>query len=426
MKGASSGAPTVEIVTVGDELLLGETVDTNAAWLGRRLAEYGLVVVRRASVGDDRAEIQAAVGAAVAAADVVIVTGGLGPTPDDMTKEAVCARFGLALTMDESLLAGLRERFRRRGYGEMPETNRRQAEVPESARVLPNPVGTAPGLVLEPDGRAVILLPGVPRELRGLMEPQVRDYLRGRFRERLAPVHHRLLRTTGLAESALADRIAAAIPREVGPVALAFLPDLTGVDLRLTVRGVTDPAEATEHLDRVARLLTPVVGSYCYAEGDQDLSAVVGELLRARGMTLAAAESCTGGLIAKRITDIPGSSDYFMGGVVAYANEVKVTELGVDPSLIASAGAVSEEVARAMASAARRRFGADMAVAVTGIAGPGGGTRDKPVGTVWYAVATGESVTARHERFLGDREEIRIRAAQAALALLWLNLRERR
>lgn len=305
----------------------------------------------------------------------------------------------------------------------MPEANRRQAEVPEGARVLPNAHGTAPGLILDAGGRMVILLPGVPRELRGLVDPQVLDALRARFADRLAPVHHRVLRTTGIAESALAERVAAVLRGDLGPVSVAFLPDPTGVDLRLTVRGESEPEEAAAHLDRVERLLAPVVERFRYGEGNRDLAAALGELLRAGSLTLAVAESCTGGLIAKRVTDVPGSSDYFVGGIVAYANEVKVAELGVEPALLASVGAVSEEVVRAMAAGVRRRFGADVAMAVTGIAGPGGGTAEKPVGTVWYGVAVGEEVTARRERFLGDRDEVRIRAAQAALALLWRRLR---
>lgn len=421
---AAPSAPSVEIVTVGDELLLGRTVDTNAAWLGRRLAELGLRVARRVTVGDERGRIQEAVGGAVARADVVVVTGGLGPTPDDVTKEAVAERFGRRLRVDGALLEALRERFRRRGYVEMPESNRRQAEVPEGALVLRNRHGTAPGLVLEAEGKAVILLPGVPQELEGLWDPQVEDYLRARFAGRLAPVRHRLLRTTGISESVLADRVAEVLPGALGPVTLAFLPDLTGVDLRLTVRGVPEAQEAEAHLDRVERLLEPVIGPYCYARDERDLVAVIGDLLRARAMTLAVAESCTGGLIAKRLTDRAGSSDYFVGGVIAYANDVKVRELGVEAAVLESVGAVSEEVARAMALGVRRRFGAGCSIAVTGIAGPGGGSAQKPVGTVWCAAAVGEAVTARHEWFPGDRDGVRARAAQAALALLWARLKE--
>ncbi|MBI4520409.1 MAG: competence/damage-inducible protein A [Gemmatimonadetes bacterium] len=420
----AAAVPRVEIVTVGDELLSGQSIDTNAAWLGRRLGELGFDVVRRATVGDRAEDIRAAVGGAAARADVVLVTGGLGPTPDDITKDVVAAHCGFPLVIDEALLEELRERFRKRGYTELPASNRRQAEVPAGARVLRNPRGTAPGLVLELDGSTVILLPGVPRELKGLMDPQVVTYLEQRFGSRLAPVRHRLIRTTGIAESALADRIARAIGADdIAPVALAFLPDLTGVDLRLTVRGVADRVEAEAHLDRVAHLLAPAVEPYRYTTDDEDVAAVVGRLLRAQSLTLAVAESCTGGLVTKRLTDHAGASDYVVGGVIAYANDVKVAELDVDSELLESEGAVSEEVARAMASGVARRFGADAGLSVTGIAGPGGGTPAKPVGTVWHAVALSGSVTAVREHFPGDREEIRTRAAQAALAHLWARLR---
>lgn len=420
-RGGRASAPVVEIIAVGEELLLGETVDTNAAWLGRRLAEVGLRVSRRATVGDDRGEIQAAVSTALSRADVVIVTGGLGPTRDDVTKASVASLLGRPLVLDRGILDELRKRFRQLGYEELPERNRGQAEVPEGSRVLPNAHGTAPGLVMEEESGVVILLPGVPRELQGLTDPQVLDYLRSRFERRLLPLHHRLLRTTGIAESALAERVDEVLPEEIGPGRIAFLPGLTGVDIRLSVAGTEE--EAVRWLDRMEEALRPAVEPYLYGRDRGELVEAVGRLLQESGRTLAVAESCTGGLIGKWITDVAGASAYFAGGVIAYENRVKVEVLGVDAALLESAGAVSEACVRQMAEGARRLLAADAAVAVTGIAGPEGGTPGKPVGTVWYASALGGEVRAACRVFPGDREAVRTRSAQAALALLWRQLR---
>ena len=411
-----------ELLTVGTELLLGFTVDTNAAVAGRALAAAGIRLTRRRTVGDDAAAVREAVGAALDRAGTVIVTGGLGPTPDDLTREAVAALFGRALVRDPAIVSAMEERFTRLGRGPMPDANRRQADVPSGATVLPNRWGTAPGLWLEDErGRLAVLLPGVPAEMRGLLEQEVIPRLTGRRQRTDAQPHggtevivSRQLRTTGISESALADRVGDATRLLGEHVTLAWLPGPEGTDLRLTAWGL--PADAANAaLAKAAAVLRPLVGAHCYGEDDADLAALIlGELER-RKAHLAVAESCTGGLLSGRLTAIPGSSRVFLGGVVAYDNEVKLGLLGVSADTIAAHGAVSEEVVRQMASGVARTFGADVALAVTGIAGPDGGSADKPVGTVWIGSLWGGQARAFRYVFPGERDLVRRRAVQAAL-----------
>lgn len=412
-----SGVPRAAVVTVGDELLLGETVDSNAAWLGRELASRGIEVVVGHTVGDSDEDIRNAVSRALEVADLVLVSGGLGPTRDDRTREAVASLFGTPLHLDETLLERLEERFRRAGFDELPSRNRRQAQVPEGARVLANPRGTAPGLALDRDGALVVLLPGVPQEMKAIVRGDLEGVLREALGARLRPVHHRLIHTTGIAESDLAGRLDDALPGDTGPVSVAFLPDLRGVDLRLTARGV-DADEAREWLDRVERAISPVVERYRFEAESGDIVEAVSRELEASGRMLATAESCTGGLVAKRMTDRPGSSRVFRGGVVAYDDTVKRELLGVDAGVLEREGAVSEAVARQMAAGVARALGAAAGIGITGVAGPGGGTEEKPVGLVWYAVAVEGRVEAAHRVFPGDREAVRERSTQATLALL--------
>lgn len=418
-------SPRAVVVTVGDELLLGKTVDRNAAWLGRRLTSLGIEVERRYTVGDDEADIRETTGRALSEGDVVLFTGGLGPTSDDLTRPVVADVLDAPLREDEELLRSLRRKFRDLGFEEMPESNRSQAELPEGAEVLPNPRGTAPGLLMEgPEGQVVVLMPGVPREMKGIFREHVEEALRRRFGDRLRPVRHRVIHTTGVSESELADRLEGALPPEMGPVRLAYLPDTTGVALRLTARDAESDEEAEGWLDRVEEAILGEVGRYVYESETGDLVEPVSRALEERGYMLATAESCTGGLIAKRVTDRPGSSRVFAGGVVAYSNEVKRDVLGIDPQVIERAGAVSEEVARAMAGGVAAALGCRCGIGVTGVAGPGGGTEAKPVGLVWYAAAVGDRVEARERRFPGDRSSVRERSAQAALALLLEMLRD--
>ncbi len=372
----------------------------------------------RFTVSDQDAEIREAVARALERADVILVSGGLGPTPDDRTRDAVADLLQRPLAVDPTLLARLEERFRARGYDRMPPTNLAQASVPEGALVLGNPVGTAPCLALETDGKAILLFPGVPRELRRVFDDLAEPYLREFLGGRLSPIVHREIHTTGMPESELAHRLAPVLDQLDSAVDVAFLPEIAGVTLRLSVRGVATDDGAAEELDRVEAALATVLGPFRFDAGSGDLVDAVADALLERGLTVATGESCTGGLIAKRLTDRPGSSAWFLGGVVAYANHAKSDVLGVEPGVIETRGAVSRSVAAALALGAARRFGARCGIGVTGVAGPAGGTEDKPVGTVWYAAAVDDRVAVRHQRFTGDREAVRARAAQAALALL--------
>lgn len=405
----------LELVTVGTELLLGFTVDTNAAEMAQSLSAVGVRVVRRATVGDDRAAIGSAVREALARTGVVIATGGLGPTRDDVTKKAVADLFGAPLELDTVYLEALRQRFERLRRGPMPEVNRTQAEVPRGATVLPNRWGTAPGLWLEGPPGIVILLPGVPREMRQLMAHEVVPRLGARVAGARV-TRSRLLRTTGITESGLAMAIGDAEDR-IAPVTLAYLPSVDGVDLRFTAWDAP-PEEADRLLEDAAGTLKPILGKHCYGDGETDLAAAVLERLKAKGLRLAVAESCTGGLLGARITAIPGSSAVFEGGSIAYANQVKTRDLGVDAGVLAEHGAVSEPVVLAMAAGAAARFGVQAAVAITGIAGPDGGTPEKPVGTVWIAARLGDEERAVRIQWSSSREEVRQRAAQAGLDLL--------
>jgi len=404
----------LEVVTIGSELLLGQVVDTNAAELGRALAAAGAEVVRHVTVADRPEAIRAAVAESLERTGFVITTGGLGPTRDDMTKPIVAAIVGKPLRLDDTVLRSLEERFRRLGRP-MPAMNRTQAEVPEGATVLPNPRGTAPGLWVEDGtGRVVVMLPGVPSEMRGLLAEEVLPRIAQRSLGTV--VRSRTVRTAGVAESALAERVGA-IEEDIAPLTLAYLPSADGVDLRVTAWGLRE-AEADRRLSAVATQLRARAGADAYGEDGTDLAAVVLDQLRARGARLVVAESCTGGLLGGRITAVPGASDVFIGGIVAYDNVVKSGTLDVSPELLERHGAVSEQVVSAMAQGVQRQFAVDAALAITGIAGPSGGTAEKPVGTVWMAARLGKEARALKRIVPGDRGEIRARAAQGALDLL--------
>jgi nicotinamide-nucleotide amidase len=425
----------VEIITIGDELLLGLTADSNANFLARELAAHGIVVDRVTTCGDDEVEILAAVREAIFRTGAIITTGGLGPTSDDVTRDAVAAAFARELVRDERVVAHLESVWRARGRtAPLPESNLAQALVPEGGTVLHNAHGTAPGVLVEDAaGNWLAMLPGVPREMRGVFRDELLPRLLERARdERETVVRSATLRTTGIAESALADRLGDADVATDG-VTLAYIPTVAGVDLRLTARDV--PASDADRVLRAGMdALRERVGEWAYAEGDTDLAEVVLDMARTRALRVAVAESCTGGLLGARITRIPGSSDVFHGGIISYDNRVKRQLLGVLDSDIVEHGAVSEPVALQMAKGVRVRLGTEIGVGITGVAGPGGGSEAKPVGTVWIALDLSEGRPpvprpagqpdlipfreARVFHFGGDRDEIRERAAQAALDMI--------
>lgn len=399
----------LELVTIGTELLLGFTVDTNAAFAGQTLAGAGIRIVRRTTVSDEPVPLREAIVDALGRTGLVITTGGLGPTRDDLSKHVVADLFGLPLEFHDDLWTALVERFARLGR-KISDRNRCQAEVPRGATILPNRWGTAPGLWISGALGEVVMLPGVPIEMRGLLTHEVLPRLTARAGGRV--IRSTTLRTTGIPESSLADRVSA-IEDTLAPLTLAYLPGLEGVDLRLTAWDM-DPKGADAALAAASERMRTELGENAYGSGDDDLAQVLLDECRRRGQTIVVAESCTGGMVGERITAIAGSSEVFLGGVIAYANRLK-SDLGVPERILEEHGAVSEEAVRAMAENARTRFGADLAVAVSGIGGPGGGSAEKPVGTVWFGFAGRSGVEAVRYGFPGTRYEIRARATQFAL-----------
>lgn len=408
---------TAEIIAVGSEMLTPFKSDTNSLFITARLEDLGVEVRAKAIVGDDRADLRAMFEQARARVDLVVLTGGLGPTEDDVTRETVAEALGRALELDLALVERLERRFASRGY-RMPEINRRQAMVPSGAVVLPNPRGTAPGLWIDDGARGALLLPGPPRELEPMLEDFIRDVLSARVGARR--LFRRVLKIAGWGESHV-DEVAQPIYarwRELDPpVETTILASPGQVELHLSARA-EDEARANARLDaaveEIARALRPGV----FSTDGRSLEEVVGELLRARGLTIAVGESCTGGLITSRLTDVPGSSAYVLASVVSYADRAKTELIDVPGAIIATHGAVSEEVATAMAEGVRARAGADVGVGVTGIAGPGGATPGKPVGTVAIAVAMPGTVRVRTFRFPGERAVVKFQASQAALEQL--------
>ncbi len=402
-----------EIIAVGSELLTPFRQDTNSLFLTDRLNRLGIEVLRKTIVGDDRKQIAGAFAEALRRAELVISIGGLGPTEDDQTREAVAEVLGRRLRRDEAVLREIQERFRRYGR-KMAPVNERQALVPEGAEPLPNPNGTAPGLWIETNGRLVVLLPGPPRELM----PMFLAHVEPRLRERAGSVSllTRELRVAGMAESDVEQLIAPIYTRYDGvQTTLLASPGEIQIHLRAWTR---DPERANKTLDELTDRLAVALGTHLFTTRGESLEEVVARLLNSHGATLALAESITGGLIAQRLTSIPGSSSYLVGGIVCYSNEVKTAWVGVPAELIRKKGAVSAEVALALAQQIRERSGATLGLGITGIAGPGGGTAEKPVGTVFVALADGRRTLERNAHFPGDRERIRWQAAQLALDLI--------
>jgi nicotinamide-nucleotide amidase len=415
---------TAEIVAVGTEMLTPIRIDTNSLFLTRRLNDLGIDVLRKSVVGDRMDDLMTTIANACFHADVVLVTGGLGPTADDLTREAVAAALNLRMKEDPEILDALRRRFAKRSSGAMPENNRRQAQVIEGAVVLANPNGSAPGLWIERGEKVLVLFPGPPRE----MEPMFDSHVAPRIARRTGArrVLRRVVKTAGQAESRI-DEIAAPIYGAMAhgkmPIETTILAHPGQVELHLSASG-DDHAGMAEALDAGVAALTSAIGDSVFSIDGRAIEVVVGEALKARGLTIGAAESCTGGLVAGRLTEVPGSSAYVRGGVVAYSNDVKIAALGVSAETLAKNGAVSEAVAAEMADGIRRAAGADIGVAVTGIAGPDGGTEEKPVGTVWFAVAGPGDYRDTLKRVVpGDRQLIRAWSVMVALDMVRRALR---
>ena len=407
------------IIAVGSELLTPLRLDTNSLFITERLNALGIDVVLKAVAGDDRGELAELFRAALARVDIVVFTGGLGPTDDDVTREVVASTLGRALTEDTAITDRMRVRFADRGYtGPMPEINRRQAMVPTGARVIENQRGSAPGLWLEEGDSVVLLLPGPPRELKPMLRALVEGSLRGRTAG--APLLRRVVRIAGVIESQT-DEALQPLYREWGVntprVNATILAALGQIELHLWTRAET-AGDAAAALDRAVREVARVMGDNVFSTDGRSMEAVVGDLLVSRSYRIALAESCTGGLLTSRLTDVPGSSRYVERAVIAYANEAKTDLLDVDPAVIAAHGAVSEAVAQAMAEGVRSRAGVEVGVGVTGIAGPGGGSAEKPVGTVAIAAAAPSTGRTRMFRFHGEREHVKFQASQAALDMV--------
>ena len=408
-----------DIITIGDEILIGQIIDTNSAWIAARLGEIGVSIRRKYSIGDRREEIISAVEESLAKAEVTIITGGLGPTKDDITKRVLAEIFNSQLICDTETYERVERMMAARGIA-FNDLNKGQAMVPECCTVLPNHKGTAPGMWFEHEGRVVVSLPGVPFEMEGLMMESVLPRIKEHFA--LASVVHRTAITYGLAESMMAELIAPweeALPPHLH---LAYLPSPSQLRLRLSAYDV-EQAEAQREIEEQFAKLLPILGDYFVGWGDTTVQSAVAEMLVQRGETLASAESCTGGVIASKFTAMSGASEYFWGGVVSYDNSVKENVLGVSRHNLETYGAVSEQVARQMAEGVRRLCGTTYGVATTGIAGPTGGTPEKPVGTVWMAVATPTHTIAKCVQH-GKVRAVNIeRAASAAINMLRLELK---
>jgi len=402
----------IEIVTIGNEVLSGRTLDTNFAFLARALEEASVQVGWHTTVSDTAERIGEGLQNALKRADAVVMTGGLGPTPDDVTRQAVSAALGRPLQVDESVLALIRERVRRLGRP-LPPSVEVQALLPKGASAWPNRNGSAPGILIENDGKPVILLPGVPHEMEALTTEYVVPYLRERMGSPLASF---TLRTAGIYETMLQEHIGD-LPLGWPGATLAYLPSWLGVDLRVAVTG-DDPEKVRTVAARAYEELRAKVEGVTYAEGSETMEQVVGRVLAERRYRIATAESCTGGLLAKRLTDEPGSSQWMDRGYVTYANRSKVSLLGVNASDLEANGAVSAPIAKQMAAGVRRIAGVEVGVGVTGIAGPDGGSEQKPVGTVFIGISTPGGDDVRKFRFAGNRRVVRERSAQTALDMV--------
>jgi nicotinamide-nucleotide amidase len=400
-----------EVITIGDEILFGQITDTNTQYIGEELTKIGIRPTRKSSIGDTEEAILQILKEASSRADVIIMTGGLGPTKDDITKHTIAKFFNVGMVVHEPTLDQLKDFFAKRGR-EMIEINKRQADVPANCEVLLNKMGTAPGMWIEDKGKIYISMPGVPYEMKHIMETGAIGKLKAYFK---APVIlHKMIHTIGIGESFLAQMIEHWEDALPPYMRLAYLPSLSSVKLRITTTG-ENPEKLQKEVDAQVVTLQKLIEPYIFGyDGNGKIEAVVGQLLLAKGLSISTAESCTGGYISHLITSIPGSSAYYKGSIISYANEVKMSELGVQASTLETHGAVSEEIVKEMAEGARKRLGTDVAISTSGIAGPDGGTEEKPVGTVWVGYSDKDKTIAKKFTFGTNRENnIKYSAMQA-------------
>ena len=405
----------VAILTIGDEILYGQTLDTNSQWMSAELDSFGVTVVHRATVSDKEADILIGLDDASSWADIILITGGLGPTADDLTKPSLAKYFDVPLKSNPAALEELKALFRQIDR-DLSEANIAQTNLPANADYISNSLGTAPGMWIKAKGKIFVSMPGVPFEMKGMMTNKVIPKLQELYN--LPIVKHKIIKTIGIGESWLADKISPweeSLPKNIK---LAYLPSIGQVKLRLTSSG-NDKSLLETSIDEQTKLLLPYAEKYIYGYDSDSIEQVIGTLLKSRGLSLGTAESCTGGYLAHLITSIAGSSGYFKGSIIAYSNEIKESALGVNPETLAQFGAVSEETIVEMAKGVQASLGVDIGIATSGIAGPDGGTKDKPVGTIWVAVAYGDEVKIRQLKLFKDRLLNIKMTAVTSLAMLW-------
>lgn len=408
----------VSILTIGDEILIGQIVNTNASWIAQRCIEVGASIKEHCAVGDNEKDILQTLDRLMHFSNIVIITGGLGPTIDDLTKPVLTKYFDDELYFSEEVFEWIKEYYSLRGITEVSERNKYLAFIPRKCKPLKNAIGTAPGMLFEINQKTVFSLPGVPKEMKYLMQEYVLPYIKQKIINNNLPTHlFRVIQTCGIAESVLADKLVG-IEKISNEVSIAFLPSYKGVRLRVESKG-KKLDEVEKNIQKVLDFIYSRIGKYIFGEGEVTLAQVVGKILKERKETIAVAESCTGGLLGGEFTNIPGSSDYFLGGIIAYSNEIKESILGVKKETLLKFGAVSQETAIQMAENVRKLFNSTYGISITGIAGPTGGTKEKPVGTVWIALATPEKIISKEHLFGAERQINRERSVSAALTMLY-------
>ncbi|MCD6163638.1 MAG: competence/damage-inducible protein A [candidate division Zixibacteria bacterium] len=403
-----------ELITIGDELLYGQTIDTNASFIGEKITEAGIELVYHTTVGDDSETLLNAIAQAMKRVDIVLATGGLGPTHDDITKKIICKYFRRQLVFHDSILKELEDKYKAQGMV-MPPINQNQALLPQGAKFFENRIGSALGILFRENSKIFISMPGVPSEMKIMIKEQVLPY----FKEKISGqinIIHRKIRTIGIAESVIFEKVKNII-EEKSPVKIAFLPSFRGVDIRLTVKSDNE-VKAREAIAEIERQFTEIIGKYIFGCDNDELPDIIGKQLADRGLTIAVAESCTGGMLGNIFTAIPGSSDYFLGGVISYSNDIKIKILNVPALTIERHGAVSAETVKYMAEGVKKLTGASIGAAITGIAGPTGGTPEKPVGLTYIGIAAEDSTKAKDFHYGKDRNQNRLRACYSALDMV--------